>query len=207
MAGTIASVGFASGDRVVVGRWDRSPLGPMADVMWARPGGERVLLAPSDAVAAFVGAVYRFDRVEVVPFSVTTAVRPVRLAVAAGPLRVLMEGAPRAWRLPSGRLRPAWFTRGVEAPIARAVMGVRPYGVSPTGVREWYRADAYRRVVRAVGSVDGVDLGPMAPIDPPGGFGFSEPPKHPSMVDVRPLLVDPSGRLESVLGTVGTPPA
>lgn len=199
MAGTISSVGFTSGDRVVVGRWERSPLGPIVDVMWARPGGERVLLAPSDDVAAFVGAVYVFDRVEVVALSVAVADRPPRLAVAAGPLRVLLEGGPRAWRLPPERLRPAWTTRVVEAPVARALMGVRPYGVSPTGVREWYRADSYRPLTRAAGTLDGVDLGAMAPIDPPGGFGFSEPPRRPAMVAVRPLLHDPSGRLDEVL--------
>ena len=84
--------------------------------------------------------------------------------------------------------RPAWFTRYVEGPIARATMGVRTYGTSPTGVREWYRADAYRRLVAATGSVDGRDLGAMAPVDPPARFGFSEPPRRPSWVEVRPLL-------------------
>jgi hypothetical protein len=42
--GTISNVAFASGDRFVVGQWARSPIGPMNDVMWARPDGTRVLL-------------------------------------------------------------------------------------------------------------------------------------------------------------------
>ena len=35
LAGVIGAAGFASGDRVVVGHWHRSPIGPMSDVMWA----------------------------------------------------------------------------------------------------------------------------------------------------------------------------
>ena len=46
----------------------------------------------------------------------------------------------------AGRTRPIPFssipgvTRWVQDPIARVTMGVRTYGKSPTGVREWYRA-------------------------------------------------------------------
>lgn len=35
MAGSIVSSGFASGDRVVVGHWHETPIGPITDVMWA----------------------------------------------------------------------------------------------------------------------------------------------------------------------------
>ena len=56
--GIIASCGFASGDRVVVGSWFRSPLGAFTDVMWAEPDGRRRLLAPSDAVADLVTAIH-----------------------------------------------------------------------------------------------------------------------------------------------------
>ncbi len=49
--------------------------------MWARPDGERVLLAPTPEVAAFVGGVYGFDRVEIVDISVTFDGR--RLALEA----------------------------------------------------------------------------------------------------------------------------
>ncbi len=72
-------------------------------------------------------------------------------------------------------------------------MGVRTYGVSPTGVREWYRARSYRRVVAGSASVAGADLGPLRPIDPRCGFGFSEPPRRPSIVAVRPHLQFPPG--------------
>lgn len=194
LRGLIASTGFASGHRVVVGHWSVSPIGPMTDVMWARPGGERTLLAPSPAAAAFIGAVYRFDRVEVVPVEARGGERA--LAVRAGDLAVDMEAGP-GWRIPFPR--PPWFTRWVEAPVARLAMGVRTYGVTPTGVREWYRADVYRPLVAASGALAGEDLGPMARLDPPAGFGFSEPPKRPCIVAVRPLLEDPTGRLDELV--------
>jgi hypothetical protein len=70
-------------------------------------------------------------------------------------------------------------------------MGVRTYGVTATGVREWYRADRWRPVVGGAATLDGVDLGPIGPVDPPCRFNFSEPPTRPSITDVRPLLEFP----------------
>ena len=195
MAGLIAGAGFASGDRVVVGCWASSPIGPFGDVMWAAPDGRRTLWAPSATVAEFVGAVYRFDHVEVGGLEVQGTIAGLTASTPAWSLRV--DAAPRGFRIPFRR--PAWMTRYVEAPVARAWMGVRPYGVSPTGVREWYRADAWRRIVAGSLVVDGVDAGALVPVDPPTGFGFSEPPRRPTITAVRPLLVDPTGRLDDVL--------
>lgn len=194
LRGTIAAAGFASGDRFVVGRWDDTPIGPLCDVMWARPDGHRTLLVGDQAGADFITAVYRFDAVEVVPTEVRGTDR--WLEVTAGPVELQLQ-AGRGWRIPVKR--PAWCTRFVEAPVARLALGVRPYGTSPTGVREWYRADAYRRVARGWASVDGRDLGALGPLDPPCRFGFSEAPKQPSIVVVRPLLEDLSGQLDRVL--------
>jgi hypothetical protein len=172
----------------------------MTDVMWARPDGERVLLVADAAAADFITAVYRFDRVELV--SVVAAFDGRRLELEAGDLVLFMEGG-RGWPVPLGRLRPAWFTRWVEGPVAGRLLGVRTYGVSPTGVREWYRADHYRRVVRARASLAGTDLGALGRLEHPARFGFSEPPRRPSIVAVRPLLQDPSGRLDQVVGVGG----
>jgi hypothetical protein len=130
--------------------------------------------------------VYTFDEVEVVDVQVEAGDR--RLLVRAGAREVELV-AGRGLRIPVPR--PPWVTRFVEGPIARALMGVRTYGTSPSGVREWYRADGYRRLVSARAVLDGVDLGAMVPVDPPAGFGFSEPPSRPSWVEVRPLLDGP----------------
>ncbi|HNM96954.1 MAG TPA: hypothetical protein PKK40_03310, partial [Marmoricola sp.] len=61
--GRIAGLGSSSGVRIVVGRWDRSPLGAFADVMLADASGRRFLLAPSTEVAEFVASTYHFDEV------------------------------------------------------------------------------------------------------------------------------------------------
>jgi hypothetical protein len=191
------SAGFTSGDRFMVGHWADSPIGPLNDVMWGRPDGERVLLATSEREADFITAVYRFDRVEVV--AVRARSGDGTLELTAGDLE-LRARAGRGWRLPVRR-RPAWFTRWVEGPVARATMGVRTYGRSPTGVREWYQAERSRPLVEASARLAGQDLGALLPRWDPVRVGFTEPPRRPSWVDVRPLLEDPSGRLDELLGS------
>ena len=163
----------------------------MVDLMWALPDGRRRLVAPTQRVADFVSALYRFDEVVVTSFAAAVSGRT--LVAAAPELGLALEvRAGRGWPLPPA---PAWVTRYVAAPLAWRLLRVRTYGVTPTGVREWYRARWYRPVVEGRASVEGRDLGRLGPIDPPVGFGFSEPPRRPSMVWVRPLLADPSGRL------------
>jgi hypothetical protein len=194
MAGVIASAGFESGDRVVVGHWWQSPLGAFTDVMWAEPDGVRILYAPDDRVARFVTSIYRFDRISVVPFR--TVVDRQTLSVEMGERRVTMSagrGVPIPFR------RPLWFTRRIEGPIARRI-GVHVYGTSPTGVHEWYQADRWRPLREAAASVRGRDLGRLGRLEPPCGFGFSEPTKRPARVELQVRLQDPSGRLDEVIG-------
>lgn len=175
------------------GVWNESPLGPIADLMWARPDGHRVLVAPSHDVAAFVSAVYVFDETVVASnFSASVADRTLSLDIPECGLSLWCR-AGRGWPIPlSG---PPWITRHVAGPIARRALGVRTYGISPTGVREWYRARWYRPLVEGRATLACRDLGALAPLLPPVRFGFSEPPRRPSMVWVRPVLHDPSGRL------------
>ena len=68
--GRISSCGFSSGDRIVVGDWQKSPLGPFTNVMWAKPDGTRVLLSPSKEHADYVSTLYNFEEVYVVPIEV-----------------------------------------------------------------------------------------------------------------------------------------
>lgn len=179
LRGTISSVGLASGDRIVVGAWRRSPLGPMADVMWARPDGTRVLLAPSEEVAAYVGGIYVFDLVEVVPFTWSSSASSLDLR--AGPLVVVLT-ARGGGRVPVPR--PWWFTRRVEGPIARRAMGVEVHGTSPRDAEEWYQARAWRWVDGGRVAIDGEDRGPPGPPRPPLEVGFSEPPPRAAITDV-----------------------
>ncbi len=173
-------------------------MGAMADIMWATPDGDRRLLASSPRAAEFVAAIYSFDSVAAVPFRVSPHRR--RLIVEAGDVHLELR-AGRGWRVPVAR--PAWFTRFVEGPLAWRLMGVRTFGTSPAGVREWYRALSYRPVVAGHATVAGRDLGSLGPIVPAVGFGFSEPPRRPSMVGVRPLLHDPRGALGPIVRPTG----
>ena len=197
LEGRIAAAGFSSGDRFVIGLWDRGPLGPMIDVMWAQPDGTKVLLASSQAVANFVGGVYEFDEVRVVESQHETVGDQIR--GEAGPLTIELLCGPA---LKLFRLRPRFLRRSalwvriedlVFRPLAGKWLigggsGVRLYGRSPSGVREWYCIDAYRPVSAATASLAGKDLGPLAPLDPPAHFGFSEFPTRPAIVDCAPLL-------------------
>lgn len=187
MQGTISSCGFASGDRFVVGAWRRSPIGPTVDVMWARPDGTRTLLAPDEETADFVTSVYAFD--DVVVTEIDAVARPRSLDLVGGGLVLRLRADGIGFHLPP---RPLWFTRWVERPGAWALMGVRTWGTSPTGVQEWYQARACRFVTEASALVDGLDLGPMTSLRPACGFGFSESPARPSIVEVSPTLGVPA---------------
>lgn len=194
LRGRIVGVGFASGHRVVIGHWDDSPIGAFVDVMWAHPGGERVLFAESEGSVDFISAVYGFDRCVVGPLEVDRRTRALSVTL---PDRAVAVQSGR--RIPLLGPRPRAFTRRIEAPIGRRVMGVETYGTSPTGVREWYQARWWAPLVSAVAMIDGMPLGQMAPVDPPCRFGFSEPPRRPSITEVRPKLLDPSGHLDEVV--------
>jgi hypothetical protein len=195
LTGTITAVGFASGDRFVVGHWDDTPIGTVDDIMWARPDGGRILLVGDQPAADLITAVYTFDEVRIVPVTVGGGER--WLEATAGPVEVQLKAAV-GWRVPFAR--PTWLTQWVESPLARATLGVRTYGTNPAGVREWYRADVYRRVTTGWATIDGTDLGALGPLDPGCRFGF-EPPRSPSIVALRTSLEDPSGHLDDVVRT------
>jgi hypothetical protein len=183
--GAIAGVGSASGVRVVVGRWDDSPLGVFADVMLAEPDGTRVLLAPDERVAEFVSTTYRFDRVEIGP---VTATRDWHVTAPGLDLRLEVGERTvlgRLLRVVPARLAtaPAW-TR-VTDPVARSVLrGVRTRGTAGNGRRESYGATDVHRITAVTGSWHGVDLGGLGPVDPEPGFGFGSTPRTPSVTSL-----------------------
>lgn len=184
--GTISSVAFESGDRFVVGNWHRSPIGRLVDVMWVTADGTRRLLVNDDRAAEFITAIYDFDEVRVAPLTVDGD--PARTDVVGHGLHLSMTAGRRR---PIPFPRPRWVTRRVEAPIARRLMGVETYGVSPTGVREWYQSRGWSWITEASGTLDGVDLGPVVPIRKPVGVGFSDPPERPSIVTVHVAIHPP----------------
>jgi len=183
--GAIAGVGSTAGVRVVVGRWADSPLGDFADVMLAEPDGTRVLLAPTDEVAAFVSSTYHFDRVEVGAVSVRSGegwwdveAPGLELTFSVGrraPLGWLLRLVPR--RVATS---PTWAR--VTDPVARVLLrGVRTRGTAGGGRTESYGATDLHRVTSMTGSWRDQDLGELAPVAPEPGFGFGSTPRAPSV--------------------------
>ncbi|WP_214367228.1 hypothetical protein [Pseudonocardia sp. H11422] len=190
--GRIAGLGTAAGLRVVVGHWERSPLGAFTDVMVEQPDGRRVLLAPTREIADFVAGTYRFDEVRLAPL--TTVVDGACWRVGAGGLELTFRTAGRA---PLGRLlrlipralaTAPWWISAVDV-VARTVLpGVRTRGSAGAGRREFYAALDLHRVRSATVRWAGVDQGPLAPVSPPLRFGFGSTPRTPSLVRVVTLV-------------------
>lgn len=198
MHGIIGAAGFASGDRVVIGHWHDSPIGVFSDIMWAEPDGWRTLFVTDERSKTFITAVYEFDSVIVAPalrvrYSIDTD-HP--LLEAAWPGAQLEFSVGKAVPFPP---RPSWVTRRIEAPIARKSMQVETYGMSPTGVYEWYRANALRKITGGWGVVAGRDLGAVGAPTDATGFGFSEPPPFASVTEISPRLHDPEHRLDAIV--------
>lgn len=195
--GHIAGLGTASGRRVVVGRWLRSPFGRFADVMTQAPDGRRTLIAPSAAVADEIASTYVFDELVLAPVRVRTAPSSRVWHVEAGPLQAWLTVGGRT---PVGRLLaalpPALAASRLLAtaadPVARRVLpGVRTRGSAGSGRREWYGASDQRRVVGARVLWHGADCGPLTAVRPPVTFGFSSVPAAPALTTVRTTIARP----------------
>lgn len=192
--GAIAGLGTASGTRIVVGMWPSSPFGAVTDVMVQRADGHRILVAPTDEVADFIRSMYAFDEVRVEP---VLRMRDGRIwMIATDDLALTFEvgGRPALGlamlAVPRSVARSRWWADAVN-PVARASMhGIRTRGRTADGRREWYCAQDLRHIVSADARFDGADLGELAPVDPPVGFGFSSVPVRPSLVRVLTQLSD-----------------
>ncbi len=215
--GRIAGAGSTSGVRVVVGWWHESPFGAFADAMVERADGRRILLAPTDEVAATRVGDLRVRR---------GAGRAVRGGGAfppdAGTFRVARhrrgctgEGSGAGWSVTVAVAAPDPGVRrpdavgppaadGARARWPRALPGPRrstpwlgwccvgcaPAGSLASGRREFYGATDVCAVTRARGRFDGIPLGDLRPVDPPCRFGFSSTPRAPSVTHVVTTIVD-----------------
>jgi len=190
--GWIAAFGTAAGHRFVTGVWARSPLGVFADVMWERPDGRRILLAPNASVADFVGATYRYDEVRTA--GVSFARRGQEWSVDAGPVRLSLTPGPRdaVGRLlaavPRSVRRTRWFAIAADIPARYVLPGVRTRGRGLGGRRMYYCAQDHRPLAAGRAWLDGVDLGGPRPLTPPVTFGFSSAPAKPAWVRVVTLV-------------------
>ncbi len=193
--GAIAGAGSTSGTRVVVGHWHDTPLGAFDDAMVERADGHRLLLAPGQDVADFIAATYTFDEVRLEPVEVTVTRSGWRLRSPSLILDLALgRRTALGWLLSLVPARlaesPAWCS--VTDPVARLVLrGVRTRGSAGSDRREYYGATDARAVVGLGGTLDGADLGTIAPVDPPCRFGFSSTPRRPTLTSVVTTVVRP----------------
>jgi hypothetical protein len=193
--GLIAGIGTASGTRLVIGMWARTPLGPIVDAMVETADGHRVLVAPREEVADYIAATYRFDEIRVEPTTLaltaegwTVGSPSLHLTAALG----RRTAVGRLLRLvPAPVARSPWWCRTID-PAARMLRpGVRTVGSAGGGRREFYCAFDERAIASVDAAWDGAELGALRPVTPPVRFGFGSSPRRPALVRVTTLIDEP----------------
>jgi hypothetical protein len=190
--GWIAGVGTASGHRVVVGHWHRSPHGEVTDAMVEDGAGRRSLYAPTPQLAEFLSAAYRFDDVLVAACHVRCS--GPRWRVQAGPLQLSITIGRRSllgwllWVMPAPLARTPWWVDLLDVPARRLLPGVRTRGRTRDGRRQWYGAQDLHPIIAASATLSGRDLGTLRAVQPPVGFGFGSVPSRPSLVHLTTMI-------------------
>jgi hypothetical protein len=194
--GWIAGLGTTSGTRIVVGHWPRSPFAAFTDVMVERADGYRLLLAPTEEIAAFVASTYTFDEIALGP--VETDIGAAHWSVTAPGLVLRFDVGPRGLlghllRVVPANLarRPTWIAL-INRPAGLIMRGVRTHGSAGNGRHEWYGARDLHPVEAAQAAFDGAELGDLAPIDPPVRFGFGSVPPDPALVRITTTVELPA---------------
>ena len=177
--GRVISSGFQTGDMVVIGDWSDSPQGAFTNLMWAKPDGTRVLIAPSEELGDFVSSLYSFDEVIVSPMEIERTEKSIEVECDLG--RVCMK-----WGLnvPLPFSRPRWFIANIEAPFARLFFGTKTHGITRNGRKEWYHVRGLSRMKSVELELEGRSSNQMTDMAPSACFGFSNPPRMPLSVRV-----------------------
>jgi uncharacterized membrane protein len=178
--GRITSCGFGSGDRIVIGDWDESPFGKFADIMWAKPDGQRVLIAPTDEISEYVQKLYTFDEIRIEKITIESDEQRMKLVSETLAFDCNWK---RGWTIPFRR--SLFFIGTVELLFARVFFGTRTHGVTKNGRKEWYAIDRVSKIINAKAIIEGQDAGAKKSMNEPCKFGFSESPKKPSSCEVR----------------------
>jgi len=181
--GRIFSSSFGRGDRIVIGKWEESPLGRFTNVMWADPNGKRTLFSPSEEHSEYVSSLYTFEEIRIVPIEVNIAGKSI--SVQADDLRVSMFWG---FTLPLPIPRPLWFISSVENFFARILFGTKTHGLANNGNEEWYSVRGISWLKGASAKVSGDDLGDMTRRSDSACFGFSEPPVRPAAVTLSSII-------------------
>ncbi len=181
--GRVISSGFQTGDMVVIGDWRESPHGAFTNLMWAKPDGTRVLIAPSEELGDFVSSLYSFEKVIVSPMEIERTEKSIEVKCDLG--RIYMQWG---MTIPLPFSRPRWFIANIEAPFARLFFGTKTHGTTRNGRKEWYHVRGLSRMKSVELELDGRSTKQMTGMAPSACFGFSNPPRMPLSVRVDSLI-------------------
>ena len=179
--GRITSCGFDSGDRIVIGMWESSPFGSFADIMWAKPDGTKILIAPNNEIGNYINSLYDFDEIRI-----------EEIKIERKPKEIFFRTADISCQFNWGKeisflvkRRPLWFVSTIEYFFGWLMFGTKTHGKTKNGRREWYAVDKISRLKDAKAEIAGKDLGVHRKFYPKANFGFSDPPNMPASVLVR----------------------
>ena len=178
--GEIFSSGFDSGDRIVIGNWKNSPFGEFTDIMWAKPNGEKVLIAPNEGILDFIASMYSFDNTIISEFEIEESTNHI---IVKNSEIVCELKWNRGIKIPLNR--PLWFISSIEYIFGLILFKTKTHGITKNKKQEWYAVKKISKLEEIKIIINGENLGKMRNFEPKAGFGFSEPVKKPSVVSVK----------------------
>lgn len=178
--GQIFSSGFDSGNRIVIGNWKDSPYGKFTDVMWAKPNGDKILIVPNKELSDFISGMYSFDDIIITELNIEE--KKNQLIINAKELKCELKWS-NGIKIPINR--PLWFISSIEYIFGLIFFKTKTHGTTMDGRQEWYAVDKISNLISAKVKINGEDLGGMRRFEPNANFGFSEPRKKPSAVEIR----------------------
>ncbi len=179
--GRITSCGFSSGDRIVIGTWINTPFGSFSDIMWAKPDGTKVLIAPNQKIANYISSLYDFDIIKIEKLDIESDENMMKIETKN--LNCHFEWSRGVSFLI--KKRPLWFVASIEYFFGWLIFGTKTYGKTKNGKKEWYAVDRLSRLTLADVEFNGKNLGGQTKFHPKANFGFSDPPKMPCSALVR----------------------
>lgn len=183
-SGRITSSSFSTGDVIVVGYWKKSPFGEFCDIMWSKPDGTNVLIAPTTEVANYVSEMYDFD--EIITTDIEARIIEKNITINTNLMQLDFDmGSGVSHPL---FMRPLWFVATIEYFVGKIIFGTKTHGTANNGKEEWYVVDRYDGIKQGRAIVDGIDLGDSCKRTRSAKFGFSEAPIRPASVKVRTFI-------------------
>ena len=179
--GRITSCGFDSGDRIVIGMWESSPFGSFADIMWAKPDGTKILIAPNSEIGDYIYSLYDFDEVRIEEIKIKRKLKEICFSTTD--INCQFNWGKEISFLV--KRRPLWFVATVEYFFGWLIFRTKTHGKTKNGRKEWYVVDKISRLKNAKAEIAGKNLGHYSKFSPKANFGFSDPPNMPASVLVR----------------------